>query len=76
MGFGIGERIEKTSNFPTWVLFLLGALGSGLVLGLNLDSRVIDVGYAGVVGADLITDGRLPTGTCPTPWARATPTVL
>ena len=65
VGFGIGERIEKTSNFPTWVLFVLGALGSGLVLGLNLDSRVIDVGYAGVVGADLITDGRLPYGNMP-----------
>jgi hypothetical protein len=65
MGFGIGEKIEKTSNFPTWVLFLLGALGSGLVLGLNLDSRVIDVGYAGVVGADLIADGRLPYGNMP-----------
>jgi hypothetical protein len=65
MGFGIGERIEKTSNLPTWVLFVLGAVGSGLVLGLNLDSRVIDVGYAGVVGADLITDGRLPYGSMP-----------
>ncbi len=65
MGFGIGERVEKTSNFPTWVLFVLGALGSGLVLGLNLDSRVIDVGYAGVVGADLIADGRLPYGNMP-----------
>ncbi len=65
MGFGVGERIEKTSNFPTWVLFALGTLGSALVLGLNLDSRVIDVGYAGVVGADLITNGMLPYGNMP-----------
>ena len=65
MGFGIGERVEKTSNFPTAVLLVLGALASGLVLGLNLDSRVIDVGYAGVVGADRILDGMLPYGNMP-----------
>jgi hypothetical protein len=65
MGFGYGERVEKTSNLPTPVLFVLGLLGSGLVLGLNLDSRVIDVGYAGVVGGDLILDGRLPYGNMP-----------
>ena len=65
MGFGIGERIEKTSNFPVPVLFVLGALGCGLVLGLNLDSRVIDVGYAGVVGGDLIAHGMLPYGNMP-----------
>ena len=65
LGFGIGERVEKTSNFPTWLLLLLAGLGSGLVLGLNLDSRVIDVGYAGVVGADLILDGTMPYGNMP-----------
>jgi Glycosyltransferase family 87 len=65
MGFGFGERVEKTSNFPTWVLFVLGALGCGLVLGLNLDARVIDVGYAGVAGADRILDGTLPYGNMP-----------
>ncbi len=62
MGFGRGERVEKTSNFPTSVLLALGAIASGLVLALNLDSRVIDVGYAGVVGADRILDGLLPYG--------------
>ena len=35
------------------------------MLGLNLDSRVIDVGYAGVVGADLILDGTIPYGNMP-----------
>ncbi|MDQ3302871.1 MAG: hypothetical protein M3518_05920 [Actinomycetota bacterium] len=65
MGFGVGERVEKTSNFPTWLLFALGALGCGLVLGLNLDSRVIDVGYAGVAGADSIMSGTLPYGNMP-----------
>ncbi|MBA2345775.1 MAG: DUF2029 domain-containing protein [Rubrobacter sp.] len=65
MGFGIGERVEKTSNLPDGVLFVLAAAAAGLVLGLNLDARVIDVGYAGVVGADRILDGTLPYGHMP-----------
>jgi hypothetical protein len=65
MGFGIGERVDRTSYFPAWLLFVLAGLASGLVLYLNLDSRVIDVGYAGVVGADLILDGAIPYGNMP-----------
>ncbi|QIN79329.1 DUF2029 domain-containing protein [Rubrobacter marinus] len=65
MGFGYGERVGKTSNLPTGVLFVLAALASGFLLALNLDSRVIDVGYAGVVGADRILDGTLPYGNMP-----------
>ena len=60
MGFGYGEHVEKTSNFPPPVLFLLGALASSLILGLNVYSRVFGVGYSGVLGADLITNGTLP----------------
>ncbi|MBV9453698.1 MAG: DUF2029 domain-containing protein [Rubrobacter sp.] len=65
MGFGIGERVEQTSSIPTSALFALGALASGFVLALNLNSRVIDVGYASVAGADLIMDGTLPYGNMP-----------
>jgi hypothetical protein len=65
MGFGIGERVEKTSNFPMWLLMVLAGLAGGLVLGLNVDARVIDVGYAGVVGADRILEGTSPYGTMP-----------
>jgi hypothetical protein len=65
MGFGIGEKVEKTSNLPMWVLMVLAGLAGGLVLGLNVDSRVIDVGYAGVVGADRILEGTAPYGTMP-----------
>jgi hypothetical protein len=65
MGFGIGERIEKTSNLPTWALMVLAGLAGGLVMFLNVDARVIDVGYAGVVGADRILDGTIPYGNMP-----------
>jgi hypothetical protein len=65
MGFGIGERVEKTTNLPTWLLMTLAGLAGGLVLALNLNSRVIDVGYAGVVGADLLLDGIIPYGNMP-----------
>jgi hypothetical protein len=65
MGFGVGERVERTSNLPTWLLMLLAGLAGGLVLALNVDSRVIDVGYAGVVGADRIIDGTVPYGNMP-----------
>jgi hypothetical protein len=65
MGFGLAERVERTSNFPTWLLLALGGLASGLVVGLNLDARVIDVGYAGVVGADLILEGTSPYANMP-----------
>jgi hypothetical protein len=65
MGFGLGERVHKTSNLPTWLLLVLGGLAGGLVVGLNLDARVIDVGYAGVVGAELILQGSSPYGNMP-----------
>ena len=65
LGFGFGERVEKTSNLPTWLLFVLAGLAAGLVLGLNTDARVIDVGYAGVVGADRIISGEIPYGSMP-----------
>jgi Glycosyltransferase family 87 len=65
MGFGIGERVERTSNFPVWLLMVLAGLAGGLILSLNVDARVIDVGYAGVVGADRILDGTIPYGNMP-----------
>ncbi len=65
LGFGFGERVEKTSNLPTWLLFVLAGLAAGLVLALNTDARVIDVGYAGVVGADRILSGDIPYGNMP-----------
>ena len=65
MGFGLGERVERTSNLPTWLLMVLAGLAGGLVMALNVEARVIDVGYAGVVGAERILDGTIPYGNMP-----------
>jgi len=65
MGFGYGERVEKTSELPTPALFVLGAFASGFVLSLNLDAGVLDVGYAGVAGAGRILNGISPYGHMP-----------
>jgi hypothetical protein len=65
MGFGYGERVEKTSNFPTPLLLVLGTFAGGFVLSLNLDAGVLDVGYAGVAGGDRILQGVSPYGNMP-----------
>jgi len=54
-GFGAGLRpVWPTTALVIGALFLLGFRG-----GLNVaDSGVIDVGYAGVVGADRVTHGK------------------
>src|SRR3712207_4383754 len=52
------RRPPRSTLFPYTTLFRS-------VLGLNVDSRVIDVGYAGVVGADRILEGTAPYGTMP-----------
>lgn len=51
---------------PTWLLVTLLAVTLALRFGLNaFDSNVIDVGYAGVIGADRISHGTTPYGTMP-----------
>ncbi|MEQ8833691.1 MAG: glycosyltransferase family 87 protein [Miltoncostaeaceae bacterium] len=51
---------------PTWLLATLLIVAMALRLGLNaFDSNVIDVGYAGVIGADRIGNGITPYGTTP-----------
>ncbi len=58
-GFRPSERRERLLPLvpATWLLVALVAL-VGFRVGLNLiDSNVIDVGYAGVIGADRIADG-------------------
>ncbi|HEX8854968.1 MAG TPA: glycosyltransferase family 87 protein, partial [Thermoleophilaceae bacterium] len=51
---------------PTWLLVAGVVLLMGFRIGLNMtDSNVIDVGYAGVIGADRIEHGRDVYGTFP-----------
>lgn len=51
---------------PTWFIVTIMLFALGLRFGLNaFDANVIDVGYAGVIGADRIADGRTPYGTFP-----------
>lgn len=51
---------------PPWLLTALLAIVLAVRYGLNaFDSNVIDVGYAGVIGADRILDGRAPYGEFP-----------
>ena len=55
---------------PVWPVWLLAALAIfllGLRVGLNVEAprAVIDVGYAGVIGADRIIDGQAPWGHMP-----------
>ncbi len=51
---------------PTWVLVTLLLVTLALRFGLNaFNSNVIDVGYAGVIGADRIEHGATPYGNMP-----------
>ena len=60
------RRPSLRSWCPTWLLVSVMLVALGLRLGLNaFDSNVIDVGYAGVIGADQIADGQTPYGTFP-----------
>ena len=63
-GFRPRESRERLLPFvpATWLLVALVAL-VGFRVGLNvIDSNVIDVGYAGVIGADRIADGEAVYG--------------
>jgi hypothetical protein len=62
-----GPRRPRLASWcPTWLLVCLMFVAVGLRIGLNaFDSNVIDVGYAGVIGADRIAHGETPYGTFP-----------
>jgi hypothetical protein len=54
-------------RWPVWVLAAATFFLVGFRIGLNVDQgrTVIDVGYAGVIGADRILDERAPYGAMP-----------
>lgn len=53
--------------WPAWLLLAATLFLVGFRIGLNVQTpgSVIDVGYAGVIGADRILDGRAPWGAMP-----------
>jgi hypothetical protein len=65
---GIGGRSPsvRAAVWPVWVLVAATVFLAGFRIGLNLeDSNVIDVGYAGVIGAHRISNGEMPYGHMP-----------
>ncbi len=62
----VARRPGLPGWMPTWLLVTVLILLMALRWGLNgLNSNVIDVGYAGVIGADLIQNGQTPYGNFP-----------
>jgi hypothetical protein len=56
-----------TPVWPVWALLAATLFLVGFRVGMNVQTprTVIDVGYAGVIGADRILDGRAPWGAMP-----------
>ena len=71
---GLRRRALRPAR-PVWPVWLLAAVAIflvGLRVGLNVEAprSVIDVGYAGVIGADRILDGQAPYGHMPVEESR------
>ena len=68
IGFRSASRPRAAHpRWPVWALAAATLFLVGFRVGLNIDQgrTVIDVGYAGVIGADRILDGRAPYGAMP-----------
>ena len=66
---GVRGRASRSSPplWPAWVLLGAAVFLAGFKIGLNYrgGSNVIDVGYAGVIGAQRIASGVVPYGNFP-----------
>ena len=66
---GVRGRSGDTTRpvWPVWVLAAATVFLAGFRIGLNVaDSNVIDVGYAGVIGAErIVSEGQMPYGHMP-----------
>jgi hypothetical protein len=68
IGFRTASRPQALrSSWPVWALAAATLFLVGFRIGLNVDQgrTVIDVGYAGVIGAHRILDDRAPWGAMP-----------
>jgi len=56
-----GRATRGATRWSVWILLALTMFGAGFRVGLNVrSSNVIDVGYAGVIGAERIVHGQAP----------------
>ena len=63
---GLQRRGPSRPVWPVWLLVAATVFAFGLRVGLNAaDSNVIDVGFAGVIGAQRIAHGQAPWGNFP-----------
>ena len=67
-----GRRAQPHAAWPVWVLAAAAVFLAGFRVGINVEAprSVIDVGYAGVIGADRILDGQAPYGHMPVQESR------
>ena len=64
-GDGVARRAAP-ARWPVWLLVAMTIFLTGFRVGLNLQtSEVIDVGYAGVIGADRLAHQKAPYGRFP-----------
>lgn len=68
IGFGRRPRFAYTTRLPIWLVIGLSLFAIGFRAGMNVwNSGTLDVGFASVVGADRMLNGRNPYGTFPKP---------
>ena len=61
-----GGRTWWRRDMPVWLLALIVVFAGGVRYGINIwGSSVVDVGYAGVAGAQALIDGTSPYGHMP-----------
>jgi hypothetical protein len=67
LGVRGSKRGPERPLWPVWVLAAATVFLAGFRIGLNVeDSNVIDVGYAGVIGAErIVSEGQMPYGHMP-----------
>ena len=62
-----GRATGGATRWPVWLLLAATVFVAGFRVGLNIRaSNVIDVGYAGVIGAERIVHGEMPYSHMPT----------